>query len=176
MKHIGTIELNTKRLLLRKFKIEDSFFMFKNWASNENVTKYLTWEPHKDIDTTKSILESWINSYDNLNYYQWCIVLKDIDEPIGSIGVVLLDEENELVQIGYCIGERWWGKGITTEALQKIIEFLFSSVKIKKIETKHIIENIASGKVMKKSGMIFQGNLKKENDNEQLSYYLIENV
>lgn len=176
MKHTGTIELNTDRLILRKFKIEDSFFMFTNWASNKNVTKYLTWEPHKDIDTTKSILESWINSYDNLTYYQWCIVLKDIDEPIGSIGVVLLDEKNELVQIGYCIGEKWWGKGITTECLQKIIEFLFSSVKVKKIEAKHIIENIASGKVMKKSGMIFQGNLKKESDNKEFSYYLIENI
>ena len=65
--------------------LEDADAMFKNWANDEEVTKYLTWSPHGTEDVTKEILKQWVDSYKDEKYYQWAIVLKEIDEPIGSI-------------------------------------------------------------------------------------------
>ena len=57
MKNSGTVRMETKRLVLRPYVIEDADAMFRNWANDPQVTKYLTWEPHKDVEETKQILE-----------------------------------------------------------------------------------------------------------------------
>lgn len=56
MKHLGTINLETSRLKLRRFELPDAEAMYKNWASDPEVTKYLMWPPHKDVSVTESIL------------------------------------------------------------------------------------------------------------------------
>ena len=60
MNHKGTATLETERLILRRFSIDDASCMFKNWASSDEVTKYLTWPTHSDISITESVLNSWI--------------------------------------------------------------------------------------------------------------------
>ena len=96
MKHCGTQTIETERLILRQFKSEDADAMFKNWANDEEVTKYLTWPPHGTVDVTKEILKQWVDSYKNEKYYQWAIVLKEIDEPPSSKEPINV---GELVQI-----------------------------------------------------------------------------
>lgn len=82
MLHCGTQRLETERLILRKFTKEDAAAMYKNWASDDEVTKYLTWSTHSNIDVSKNVLEDWVNSYSDDKYYQWAIVLKENgDEP-----------------------------------------------------------------------------------------------
>ena len=104
MLHCGTQRLETERLILRKFTKEDAAAMYKNWASDDEVTKYLTWPTHSNIDVSKNVLEDWVNSYSDDKYYQWAIVLKENgDEPIGSISVVQMNEDISMVHIGYCI-------------------------------------------------------------------------
>ena len=85
MKHLGTIELETERLILRKFCKSDVQFAFKNWTSDDKVTEFLRWQTHKDIKETKSVINKWIRSCRKPNFYQWAIVLKEINEPIGTI-------------------------------------------------------------------------------------------
>lgn len=161
MEHKGTVIIETKRLLLRPFKMEDIEFAFKNWTNDEKVTEFLRWQAHKDQSVTKRVLEDWINSYKDKNYYQWAIELKEIAEPIGSISVVDMDEKTDKVHIGYAIGSKWWKKGITSEAFQGIIPFLFERVKVKRIESQHDPNNPNSGKVMLKNGLTFEGTLRK---------------
>ena len=79
MRHYGTQLLETERLILRRFEIGDAEAMYKNWASDFDVTKYLTWPVHTSIDVSKAVLEEWITSYSKNNYYQWAIVLKEHD-------------------------------------------------------------------------------------------------
>lgn len=167
MKNKGTVELETKRLILRKFEIEDAEAMFKNWARDKEVTKFLTWINHSSVDVTEIVLKDWISHYDEKGHYQWAIVLKDINEPIGSISVVDQDSHLEMVQIGFAIGRNWWNKGLVTEALEKIIDFFFNEVGVNRIESIHDIKNIASGKVMKKSGLKYEGTSKDRIINEQ---------
>ena len=87
MKHTGTITLETNRLILRRFELRDSNAMFKNWANDDDVTKYMSWQSHKNEDVTKQLLDMWTKEYENINNYQWCIVLKETHEPIGSISL-----------------------------------------------------------------------------------------
>ena len=163
MEHLGTKELETKRLFLKRFIIEDTEKVFNNWASDKEVTKYLMWEPHKDKNVTKSILEDWIKNYLKKDFYQWAIVPKDINEPIGTISIVGRDDKIKMVHFGYCIGKNWWNKGFTSEALSTLIKFFFEEVGVNRIESRHDPNNPNSGKVMIKCGMKYEG-LKRQAD------------
>lgn len=165
MIHQGTKTLETDRLLLRKFKSEDAQNMFDNWASNPNVTKHLTWGAHDSVEITKMIIQEWVGKYDAPTCYQWAIEVKELGEPIGSISVVRIHEEVNEVEIGYCIGEKWWHQGYTTEAFKRIINFLFHEVGAKRICAKHDTENPNSGRVMVKCGLAFEGTLRKAGKN-----------
>jgi ribosomal-protein-alanine N-acetyltransferase len=167
MEHLGTKTLETERLILRKFSINDSENMFKNWANNDDVTKYLTWPSHQNTNVSKTVIESWLENYPKNDFYNWAIILKEINEPIGSIGSVKQDDGIKMVHIGYCIGKNWWNKGIVSEALNKIINFFFNEVGVNRIESRHDPNNPNSGKVMVKCGMKYEGHMKQADKNNQ---------
>lgn len=151
MKHLGTKQIETKNLILRRFTIDDAEAMYKNWASDDEVTKYLMWPTHTDVEVSKVVLKSWIENYDRDDFYQWAIVYKENGtEPIGSISVVSSDDKVMKAHIGYCIGKRWWNRGITSEALKNVINFLFDEVGMQRIDSRHDSRNPHSGDVMKK--------------------------
>lgn len=163
MKHLGTKTIETKRLLLRKFEIEDAPNMYKNWANDKEVTKFLTWLPHDSVEVSKEVIELWQKEGMSDNSYQWCIEFKEIKEPIGSIGVVHRMNEMEAVEIGYCIGKKYWNKGLVSEAFDAIITFFFNEVGANRIESRHDTNNPASGKVMQKCGLKLEG-IKRQAD------------
>ncbi len=157
----GTERLETERLILRKLSLGDAESMFKNWASDDEVTKYLVWESHKNLEVTKEYLKNIVKEYENPKNFDWCIELKSIGEPIGTIGCKGLDENIKKIEVGYCIGRRWWGNGIMAEALKEVINFLIFKVGINRIEACHDVRNFASGIVMQKAGMRFEGLLRE---------------
>ena len=161
MEHKGTILIETERLILRPFVIEDAQMVFRNWTSDDKVTEFLRWPTHRDISVTDRILKGWVENYKDNSFYQWAIVLKEINEPIGTISVVDMDERTNKVHIGYCIGSRWWNMGYTSEAFSAIIPFFFNDVKAGRIESQHDPNNPHSGNVMKKCGLIYEGTLRK---------------
>ena len=133
MNHKGTVTLETKRLILRRFEHKDAKAMFSNWANDPEVTKYLTWPVHSDIRVSRAVIDSWIKQYETPNYYSWAIVLKEINEPIGGISVVAQDDNIEMIEVGYCIGRNWWHRGYTSEALVELIRFFFEEVGVNRI-------------------------------------------
>lgn len=157
----GTERLETERLILRKLSLDDAENMFKNWASDDEVTKYLVWEAHKNLEVTKEYLKNIVKEYENPKNFDWCIELKSIGEPIGTISCKGLDENVKKIEVGYCIGKRWWGNGITAEALKEVINFLIFKVGINRVEAYHDVRNFASGIVMQKAGMRFEGLLRE---------------
>lgn len=105
MKHCGTKKLETDRLVLRRYVDEDAAAMYKNWSSDKDVTKFLTWPTHSSQEISQSVIEDWVKQYSNESYYHWAIVLKDNgDEPIGDIAVVNMNEKISMAHVGYCIG------------------------------------------------------------------------
>lgn len=71
MKHIGTKNIETERLILRRFTLDDADAMYRNWASDDEVTKYLIWSAHSSVDITKMVLADWVESYKNDDNYNW---------------------------------------------------------------------------------------------------------
>ena len=65
MNHLGTVELETTRLKLRRFTVEDAENMYKNWASEDEVTRFLTWPPHANVNVTRELLSTWVKEYEN---------------------------------------------------------------------------------------------------------------
>ena len=177
MKHCGTKKIETSRLILRKFITSDARFMYKNWASDIEVTKYLTWEVHKDEKESLKIIKEWQRLYEKPNYYHWVITLKDNREPVGAIGVNFFDEKISMAHIGYCLGKKFWHQGIMSEALQAVIDFLFLEVDVNRIESRFDPRNVNSGKVMEKCKMIYEGTHKEADFNNQgicdAAYYAI---
>ena len=165
MKHIGTVTLKTDRLILRKFNMDDAENMFENWASDENVTRFLTWPTHRHKVMSQQYISWLIKSYEKEDTYDWAIELKEIGQVIGSIGSVYIDEDVKKVQIGYCIGTKWWHKGITSEALSEVIRFFIQYVGVNRVEARFDIRNRNSGKVMEKCGMKYEGTLRDSDKN-----------
>ena len=126
---------------------------------------YVITYPHKDIEDTKKVVAEYVNDSSKDNYYHWCIVLKETNEAVGSIGAFRLYDDLKLFEIGYCIGKKFWNKGITTEATKALIKFFFEEVGVNRIEARHDTKNPASGRVMIKSGLKFEGILRQAGKN-----------
>lgn len=157
MKHLGTKMLETDRLILRRFTIEDASDMFQNWASDPEVTKYLTWPTHTDLDQTEDVITRWEDETIDNDVYQWAIELKEIGQVIGCISAVGMNEKVQSVEIGYCIGKEFWRKGYTSEALAEVMRFFFDEVGANRVEARCDVHNTNSAKVMEKCGMKYEG-------------------
>ena len=167
MNHKGTKTIETERLILRRLEVSDADAMFKNWASDPEVTKFLTWPTHTNVEETESVLESWVSQYEEDTYYHWAIVLKDEgDAPVGTIHGVPSDDIG-LIKVGYCLGQNWWHRGIMSEALRAVLRFFFERVGANCISSYHDPNNPNSGLVMKKSGMKCDGTLRQSDRNNQ---------
>ncbi len=157
MEHKGTRKIETERLILRQFREEDAEAMFRNWASDAEVTRFLTWPTHTDVGVTRGVLASWIERYDTPSFYNWAIELKESGELVGNISAVKVDERTEAVEIGYCMGKAWWGNAIMPEALKALIKFFFLEVGANRVAACHDSNNPKSGRVMEKAGMKPEG-------------------
>ena len=153
--HKGTQMLHTKRLTLRRFTPEDAPAMFRNWANDTDVTKFLTWAPHGSVDVTNALLKSWCAEYNYPDRYNWVIEYQG--EPIGGIDVVYLNKRSEWAELGYCMGKQWWNQGLMTEAAQTVIRYLFCEVGLHRIVIEHAVKNPGSGRVAQKCGLTLEG-------------------
>jgi len=156
MNKVGIKVIETERLVLRPFTVDDAPAMYERWASDPEVTKYLTWLPHPSADVTRAYLADLVAKYDRGDFFDWAIDFKGVGV-IGSIGVVGYREETEAAELGYCMSRAYWGQGIMPEALKGVIAFLFDEVGARRISTKHDIANPKSGRVMAKAGMKYEG-------------------
>lgn len=168
MRHAGTETIETERLVLRRLMPEDAPDMFKNWANDPAVTRWLRWEPHKDVFETYALLTAWAELYKNPDYYQWAITEKGQGKAIGSISLMqelAMDSHRDewpgadcsegIWEPGYCLGRAWWGKGYMTEALWAVVNYWFTRTDGSWLTCCHAKANPASGAVMRKAGFIY---------------------
>ena len=167
MNKTGTQILQTERLILRPFTPEDAEGMYRNWASDPEVTRYLTWPAHSSADVTQMLLRDWVSRYENGDYFNWAIGWKENGQIIGNISVVNMIEEIEAAEIGYCMSRSFWGRGVMPEALRAVEGYLFETVGVNRIAASHDARNPKSGRVMEKAGMKLEGILRQGGKNNQ---------
>ena len=149
---LGTVRLETKRLILRRFTPEDAEAVFTGWTGDEECALRCAWRVHPSPEYTREILTHWIEEYED-NAYNWLVELKDTHEVIGNISTVAIKRKHRNCEVGYCYGSRFWGKGYATEALCCILRFLLDECHFHVVEARHSSSNPASGRVMQKAGM-----------------------
>lgn len=160
LRDVGTVDMQTDRLTLRRFRYADAPAMYANWAANPLVTHYVTWQPHRTVKETENLLDAWLSDYDRPHTYRWAIERQQDRRLIGSIDVVRFDATLSAAEIGYCSDPSTWGEGLMTEALDAVINFLFNTVRVRRVHARHDTQNKASGRVMQKAGMRFEGILR----------------
>ncbi|MDR1131273.1 MAG: GNAT family N-acetyltransferase [Oscillospiraceae bacterium] len=160
MKHKGTVTLETERLILRRFMLEDAEAMFRSLYSDAEAMRYLPWETHTDIAESVALVDGYVKGYKNDAYYAWAIVLKAVNEPIGFIDT-FVDDSIDAVKVDYGIGKAWWHQGYTGEALSALIQYFFEEVGANRVYATHDPRNPDSGAVMRKCGMTFEGTLRQ---------------
>lgn len=156
--HLGTNTIKTERLILRQFQLRDNADMFQ-WASNPDVVKFLSYEPHKTMEETNAILTSWVKSYNEMSTYNWAIEFQGV--VIGNISVVDKDDECFTCHLGWQIDKPYWNKGIMTEAAKAVVDYLFDQVHYDRITSGCDTRNIGSSRVMQKTGMTLEGTFRR---------------
>jgi len=147
----GTVTLETERLILRQFTMDDLPAVHRNWTTDPDVTKYLTWRAFSEEYETRLLLHDWCNAYRYRDFYRWAVVLKSLGEPVGTVSMMRTANPFTF-ETGYCFGKNWWGQGIAAEALNAITEHMFLNTPCTKIFAKFAVENEASGRVLEKCG------------------------
>ena len=160
-------ELETERLLLRRYKESDIDMLYKI-LSDDRLTKYTNFPKYTRLEELQ-LIKKWINNADNSKYEKWVIVLKDEDNPIGTISVNGMDEYNNYCNIGYVILYDYWGNGYTAEALEKVSDYLLDSG-YRLIECSCNELNVQSSRVMEKAGFKKDGYIKNRRLNKDGSY------
>ena len=151
--HVGTQQIETSRLILRRHEITDADDWYNNWVTDPEVSRFWGWDPHNNIDETIEYLTWYIGEYEKINTYNRIIVLKEISKAIGYIYLNEFDDNDGSAAVHFAISRKYWNQGITTEACKAVLDFAFSELGTKRIHTRHHIDNPASGEVMKKCGM-----------------------
>ena len=151
-------ELETKRLVLRKPRLEDARAIFEGWTQDQEVTRYLTWRPHERIEQTEEFVQGCIRAWEGETRFPYVITLKGTGEVIGIIDPRM---EGPKVGIGYGAARAYWGKGYVPEATRAIIDWAFRQPTIFRVYATTDVENIASRRVMEKVGMQCEGILRK---------------
>ncbi len=157
LNHTGTQTLTTERLILRRFRVDDAQAMYDNWATDRLTHKHLPWEPHESIEETRSIISQWVAGYDdNTSMYLWVIELKGTGI-IGTISVHSISDRHMSGDFTFSLGSRWWNHGYMTEAVKAVIAYMFDIVGMHRIGAWHDVQNVGSGRVMQKVGMVHEG-------------------
>ncbi|MBO4848694.1 MAG: GNAT family N-acetyltransferase [Clostridia bacterium] len=137
---------------MRPFREDDAETMFHAWASDPEVTKYLTWNPHTSVEQSRHIIGVWISEYEKPERLNFAITLKESGELIGGIDVVgYLGGVGGTPVIGYCLSRKHWNRGYMTEACMRVLALLrergYSEVRIDAMT-----ENVGSNRVILKCG------------------------
>lgn len=154
--------LSTNRLFLRKFRPEDAVAYYVQLGSSEQVTKYMLWEPHRDIAESEDSISKILRRYETNTPHTWAITLKETDALIGRVDLLRLDEQSSTCSFAYMLGADFWNKGYGSEALKAVFDYAFTQLQVSAIEADHMADNPASGAAMRKAGMTYLGTVSEK--------------
>jgi len=150
--------LKTERLRLRKVKPADAEAIFREYAQDPEVTKYVSWHAHKDIEETREYVRMCLLAWDVGKAFHWIIERLEDKQVIGMMIARVAGEKWEL---GYVLARECWGQGYMTEAVKGIIAWALRQKDIYRIWAVSDVDNIGSARVMEKAGMQREGVLRR---------------
>ena len=151
-------ELRTERLILRRFAIADAPSV-QRFAGAKEIADTTLLIPHPYPDGAAEVFINGVaNDWAEGKSAVFAITLADSGQLCGSIGLVI-EPKHSRAELGYWVGLPFWGKGICTEAALALLKFGFGDLNMNKIHAYHFTRNPASGRVLQKIGMKYEGQL-----------------
>ena len=148
----------TTRLILRLPTMDDAEQIFEKYAQDTDVSKYLFWRPHENIETTKQFLSRCIQCWKGGTAFPWVITRKEDNTMLGMIEMRI---DGFRADFGYGIARQYWGNGYTTEAVKVVIHWALEQTSIYRVWAICDIENRASARVLEKAGLQKEGVLRR---------------
>jgi [ribosomal protein S5]-alanine N-acetyltransferase len=157
------MELKTTRLLLRLITIEDVEYIHELHSLPE-TDYYNTLGIPDTVDVTKKIATEWLLKQDTTppSLYVFSIRAIETNKFIGLIALNIGKQNYKTAEVWFKTHSTYWRQGFTTEALNRVLAFGFSELKLHRIEAGCAVENVASSKVLEKVGMIREGLKRKK--------------
>ncbi|MCL1853612.1 MAG: GNAT family N-acetyltransferase [Peptococcaceae bacterium] len=152
--------LQSQRFLLRRPKMEDAKQLYA-LAHNEKISRYTFWQPHRSVGESLAVIEKFRREYENHKTITWFAESKTAHEFVGLIEVRNISLQNKSIELGFWLGEEFWGHEYMVEILRSVITFCCVSLNLVRVEGSHVAENEASGRVLTKAGMVCEGKLRK---------------
>ncbi len=152
--------LETNRLNLRRLKSEDVDEIFV-LRSNPEIMQFIPRPLMKTKEEALEFISVMDTNVNNNNVINWAITTKEDDQLIGMIGFYRMKPENYRAVVGYILSPEFHGKGIITEALEKVIQFGFEEMGLNSIEAVIDPENFGSEKVLLKNNFVKEGHFKE---------------
>ena len=143
------------RLLLRLPVVDDAGPLFQRIARDPQVTKYLLWTPHPDVAATRRVITERMNVDPHAR--TWVMVLQHSGEIVGMISCWRPVPHS--AEIGYCIGRRWWGKGLMSEGLDMLLAALADDPDVYRVWATSNADNERSTRLLERSGFVLEGRL-----------------
>jgi ribosomal-protein-alanine N-acetyltransferase len=150
--------LQTNRLCLRRALVEDAAAIFRTYARDPEVTKYLAWKPTGKVEDTRSHLRSSILAWEEGRAFQWVILQKKGRRLLGAVGARV---DGHKLELGYVLAKKFWGKGYMTEAVKAIVAWALTEKDVYRVWAVCDIDNPASARVMEKAGLKREGLLRR---------------
>ena len=159
MQHLGTRELQTERLLLRRIEETDAEELFLGFVNQKEFLYYAN-KKERTLEEEKASLVGIREKYEDDSYYNWLITLKDGGAIVGQI-ILQVNEYNDSVEFSYAVDKRHTGRGYMTEALERVKAFALEEMEVIRFQGGCCVENTASRRVMEKCGLECEGTLRK---------------
>ena len=152
--------LETRRLVLRQLRATDVDDIFE-YASDPEVSRYTLWDTHKTLDETRVFLSYIIEQHRRGEGMVWAVTQRGTGKMIGTCGFGSFKHPRSRAELGFALSRRFWNQGLTTEAVAAVLGFIFGELKLNRVEARCDVENLASARVLEKSGMKYEGILRQ---------------
>jgi RimJ/RimL family protein N-acetyltransferase len=145
----GTAELWTERLILRRYRPEDAEPLHRYLGTDPEMYRYSGWNPYATLETARETVRRFIVGYDDERSYSWVMDVDDV--VVGTIGAY--DLQDDRIEVGFSVVKSWQGRGLATEALKRVLEYLTENEGIPCVTAWCASGNIGSRRVLEKAGM-----------------------
>jgi RimJ/RimL family protein N-acetyltransferase len=149
--------LTTPRLLLRKPRSEDAPLIFTAYAQDPEVTRYLTFQPHRDLRDAQDAVERFLDGWRSGKSHCWLIFRRESEELVGAISA----REDQGINLGYLVARAYWRCGFMSEALSAIVEWAFAQPNVFRVWAVCDVDNEASARLLERNGFHQEGILRK---------------
>jgi [ribosomal protein S5]-alanine N-acetyltransferase len=150
--------IDTKRLRLRKPRIEDAPIVFRNYGSDPDATRFLTWPTHRGVEDAFEALLARLAHWEQGTEFSWCITPSD--DSACVMGMISVSPDARYAwrwSIGYVLGSQWWGNGYMTETVRAVKDELFQHPVVQRVWAWVDEDNYASMRVLVKAGFMREG-------------------